>query len=353
MKNINDPMGLLESILESIDQHAAGPELKDAKELENEATEENKVEVSAEEVDNKDVYPADEHKQEEDVDAVVVESEQVAAGPELEAGKELENEATEENAAEPEAKELDNKDVFSSDEHEEAEDLEAIIKEDIDFICSLSDEEIDNLVESIYDNDPEYGDLFFEECDNIVNGEILNENVIKDLRFKRANYKLYRQEFKKGKLEHKSDADAKFNSKENQEKRAELKDKLRDVRSKFINGEAGIKEVIRARRDYSKTGKHQIRKDVNKEQKTIAKDAQKSRALQYQANKVEEAQNKVDKFLKKPNTDKDSSASSQTSDKQVNVTESTDFELMCWLNKNGYEPSLENVKILREQGLDI
>ena len=67
MKNIDDPMGLLESILESIDQHAAGPELKDAKELENEATEENKVEVSAEEVDNKDVYPADEHKQEEDV----------------------------------------------------------------------------------------------------------------------------------------------------------------------------------------------------------------------------------------------------------------------------------------------
>ena len=47
MKNINDPMGLLESILESIDQHAAGPELKDAKELENEATEEKASEAVA------------------------------------------------------------------------------------------------------------------------------------------------------------------------------------------------------------------------------------------------------------------------------------------------------------------
>ena len=129
MKNINDPMGLLESILESIDQHAAGPELKDAKELENKATEEKEPVELASDADNKDVYPTDEHKQEEDIDAVVVESEQVAAGPELEVGKELENEATEEKAAEPEAKELDNKDVFSSDEHEEAEDSDGVVVE--------------------------------------------------------------------------------------------------------------------------------------------------------------------------------------------------------------------------------
>lgn len=163
MKNINDPMGLLESILESIDQHAAGPELKDSKELENKATEEKKPVELASDADNKDVYPAGEHKQEEDIDAVVVESEQVAAGPELKDAKELENEATEEKAPVELASDVDNKDVYPTDEHEESEDVEsAVFKEELanasfeeilEFFNVLDDEEIIFMIENVLSDD--------------------------------------------------------------------------------------------------------------------------------------------------------------------------------------------------------
>ena len=122
---------LIRQINESLSQVAAGPELEAAKELDNEATVEKEPAELTDDSDNKDVYPADEHEQKEDVGEVVVkESEQVAAGPELEAAKELDNEATVEKEPAELTDDSDNKDVYPADEHEQKEDVgEVVVKE--------------------------------------------------------------------------------------------------------------------------------------------------------------------------------------------------------------------------------
>ena len=119
---------LINSINESVSQVAAGPELGNAAELKNEATDDKKPEEMASEKDNKDVYPADEHKQAEEVEGVVVKEEsQVAAGPELGNAAELKNEATDDKKPEEMASEKDNKDVYPADDHNQAEDVEGVV----------------------------------------------------------------------------------------------------------------------------------------------------------------------------------------------------------------------------------
>ena len=128
---INDLNNLLkkaDSLLEELDQNAAGPELEAGKELKNEATEDKKPEEDNLEKDNKDVYCDACHKEAEDVKEVVVKEEsQVAAGPELKEPKELKNEATTEGKPEEAAAEKDNKDVFPADEHKQAEEVEGVV----------------------------------------------------------------------------------------------------------------------------------------------------------------------------------------------------------------------------------
>jgi len=111
------------------EQNAAGPELDAAKELDNEATVEKEPDAKPEEKKNTDVYCDDCHDQQEDTDGVVVESEQNAAGPELDAAKELDNEATEERNPKEMTPDEDNKDVYTDDEHKQVEDVVGVVIE--------------------------------------------------------------------------------------------------------------------------------------------------------------------------------------------------------------------------------
>ena len=155
---LSESMRAIFSILDKINesaQIAAGPELKEPKELENEATEENKPEASVEGKDNQDVYPTDEHKETEEVKEVVVESDQVAAGPELKEPKELENEATEEREPGTMEQNVGNKDVYDAPEHKEVEEVVEVVVEAAK-LCS------ENGVPATLENITKYAKTLFE-----------------------------------------------------------------------------------------------------------------------------------------------------------------------------------------------
>ena len=183
--------GKITDAVSTLLEELEGPELdNEAKELENVATEESKPEVSAEKVDNQDVYPADEHKETEEVKEVVVESDQVAAGPELKEPKELENEATEEREPKEDNLEKDNQDVYCDEVHDETEDVAGLVIESIfytdeefnDFAEQLDEESLDRLTEcyAVINALDEKDSLesLEEGLSLVFDSEILNEGFI-------------------------------------------------------------------------------------------------------------------------------------------------------------------------------
>jgi hypothetical protein len=93
-----------------------------------EATEDSEGDTKEPDTDNDDVYPNDEHKEDEEVEEVVVEEVtskgDAAAKPE----------ATEDSEGDSEEPKEDNADIYPSDEHTEKEEVEEVVVEDAQII---------------------------------------------------------------------------------------------------------------------------------------------------------------------------------------------------------------------------
>lgn len=255
-----------------------------------------------------------------------IESEQCAAGPELEAAHELKNEATLDKEPVEDDLEKDNKDIYCDDCHDQVEDVEGIeIKEsysDLDLMYMLD--------EAGYAADIENLSILKEDAE-------LQEGLIRWFKGKYKEYKARDKERKELKRQNKDTKDrnearekAKILARQNGKAEYEYTDANGNKQIGKVADKDDLENLIK---------KSDIRKQVHNA-------GINARAKFYE-------KESTDLFSKDSDSIRDARKADKLLDKAENIKNHlkesySDLELMNILDESGYTADIENLKILKE-----
>ena len=373
-----DPVAVEDTVSEvnSLTEEAEGEE---EKKEEDEKEESEKSEDDSKKEKNSESEEKEEHAEEEEKETVDEsfeslftllrtineEASQLAAGPELKDGAELKNEATVEGEGESTEPSVDNKDVYCDEVHKEEDTFMAPVQEAVDYICSLNDEDGNNLLEFIAANDTEIANIIFEALDAEANGKSLNEGLFSkiadkakkariDADFGEKMYHLNRafssqkaadkvRNKLRAKQQYEAGAEARKNAKaavidaKAAKKKAELDGDLKAI-------EDSKNKLAAAKANRKALSERNIRKNMN----AISKENRKTEKANLEKNLKDENIARKQKVDENRALKAEGKRNYHLAKAGLSLKESSDFELMKWLDKNNYEPTMENVKILRE-----
>lgn len=224
------------------------------------------------------------------------------------------------------------------------EDLE----ETISYISDLSDSDADALFEDLYNNDPEYADLLMETLNNIdEDGNILTETIFNKIAHKfrdiSAGRKYYANSHDINRVGvHLADKQKILEKGEKCSKKIadERKQANKKAAAKASKWQADDERLAALRSRNTDDYRRRLDNDNNTIRDADIQ-AQKAKKKEADINKRAYKKNEEYKIKSKDNDVKQFA-------KDHTLAESSDFKLMQWLDKNGYEPSMENVKLLRE-----